>query len=69
MRRLSARVERRPRNRVSSVRFSLLANAALASNEGFKFGRQVPIGRYIADFARHEARLIVEIGSAPPVAN
>jgi very-short-patch-repair endonuclease len=29
----------------------------------------VPIGRYIADFARHEARLIVEIGSAPPVAN
>ena len=28
---------------------------------GHKFRRQVPIGRYIADFACHEARLIVEI--------
>jgi very-short-patch-repair endonuclease len=28
---------------------------------GYKFRRQVPIGRYIADFACHEARLIVEI--------
>jgi very-short-patch-repair endonuclease len=28
--------------------------------KGYKF-RQVPIGRYIADFACHEARLIVEI--------
>jgi very-short-patch-repair endonuclease len=28
---------------------------------GYKFRRQVPIGRYIADFASHEARLIVEI--------
>jgi very-short-patch-repair endonuclease len=46
---------------------SPVANAALASNEGFKFGRQVPIGRYIGDFACHEARLIVEIGSAKPV--
>ena len=29
--------------------------------EGRKFRRQVPIGRYIADFVSHEARLIVEI--------
>jgi len=29
--------------------------------QGFKFRRQVPIGRYIADFVCHEARLIVEI--------
>ena len=29
--------------------------------QGYKFRRQVPIGRYIADFACHEARLIVEI--------
>jgi very-short-patch-repair endonuclease len=29
--------------------------------EGYKFRRQVPIGRYIADFVCHEARLIVEI--------
>ncbi len=29
--------------------------------DGFRFRRQVPIGRYIADFACHEARLIIEI--------
>ena len=29
--------------------------------KGCKFRRQVPIGRYIADFVCHEARLIVEI--------
>jgi len=28
---------------------------------GYKFRRQVPIGRYIADFVCHEARLIVEV--------
>src|SRR5215469_16449732 len=31
------------------------------SFQGYKFRRQVPIGRSIADFVRHEARLIVEI--------
>ncbi len=41
---------------------------------GYKFRRQVPIGRYIADFVCHEARLIVEIDggqhdrSSPPEA-
>lgn len=29
--------------------------------KGYKFRRQLPIGRYIADFVCHEARLIVEI--------
>ena len=29
--------------------------------KGHKFRRQVPIGRYIADFVCHEARLIVEV--------
>jgi very-short-patch-repair endonuclease len=29
--------------------------------KAYKFRRQVPIGRYIADFVCHEARLIVEI--------
>jgi very-short-patch-repair endonuclease len=29
--------------------------------QGYKFRRQVPIGRYIAHFVCHEARLIVEI--------
>ena len=39
--------------------------------QGHKFRRQVPIGRYIADFVCHDARLIVEIdggqheGSSP----
>ena len=28
---------------------------------GYPFRRQVPVGRYIADFVCHEARLIVEI--------
>jgi len=27
----------------------------------YKFRRQVPLGRYIADFVCHEARLIVEV--------
>ena|SRR5215469_8796967 len=31
------------------------------SFQGYKFRRQVPIGRSIADFVCHEARLIVEI--------
>ena len=29
--------------------------------EGYRFRRQVPLGRFIADFVCHEARLIVEI--------
>src|SRR5215831_6412328 len=29
--------------------------------EGYRFRRQVPIGRFVADFVCHEARLIVEI--------
>ena len=28
---------------------------------GYKFRRQVPLGRYIADFVCHEARLVVEV--------
>jgi very-short-patch-repair endonuclease len=29
--------------------------------KGYRFRRQVPIGRFIADFVCHTARLIVEI--------
>jgi very-short-patch-repair endonuclease len=29
--------------------------------EGHRFRRQVPLGRYIADFVCHDARLIIEI--------
>jgi very-short-patch-repair endonuclease len=29
--------------------------------EGYRFRRQVPLGRFIADFVCHEAKLIVEV--------
>ena len=29
--------------------------------DGHRFRRQVPIGRFVADFACHDARLVVEI--------
>src|SRR5271169_2746959 len=29
--------------------------------DGYRFRRQVPLGRYIADFVCHEARVIVEV--------
>ena len=32
---------------------------------GYRFRRQVPIGRYIADFACIEAKLVVEVDGAP----
>ena len=32
--------------------------------DGFKFRRQVPIAGYIADFACHEARLVIELDGA-----
>src|SRR5579872_7019358 len=40
------------------ILWSLVRNRQL---DGFKFRRQVPIGRYFADFACIEARLIVEL--------
>src|SRR5690606_9614671 len=30
-------------------------------NQGVKFRRQVPLGKYIADFASHNPRLVVEV--------
>jgi very-short-patch-repair endonuclease len=33
----------------------------MRQSNGYKFRRQVPIGRYIADFVCREARLIIEI--------
>ena len=33
----------------------------LRQTEGYRFRRQAPIGRFIADFVCHAARLIVEI--------
>jgi very-short-patch-repair endonuclease len=34
---------------------------------GFKFRRQVPVGRYVADFLCREANLIVELDGASHV--
>jgi very-short-patch-repair endonuclease len=34
------------------------------SVEGFRFRRQVPLGRFIVDFACFEARLIIEVDGA-----
>ena len=39
----------------------LWSKLRLKQIDGHRFRRQVPIGRYIADFACHEARLIIEV--------
>jgi very-short-patch-repair endonuclease len=36
--------------------------------QGYKFCRQVPIGRYVGDFVCHEGRLVVEIDGGQHVA-
>ncbi|HEY7899853.1 MAG TPA: DUF559 domain-containing protein, partial [Caulobacteraceae bacterium] len=41
--------------------WSILRNRQL---DGRKFRRQVPIGPYYADFACHEARLVIELDGA-----
>jgi very-short-patch-repair endonuclease len=46
--------------------WSLLRDRRLV---GFKFRRQVPIGRYVADFACFEAKLIVELDGSQHVNN
>lgn len=48
---------RRAPTRAEEALWSLLRNRRLA---GLKFRRQVPLGRYIADFACFEPRLVVE---------
>jgi len=37
--------------------------------EGFKFRRQVPLGRFIADFVCFEARLVIEVDSGQHAEN
>ncbi|MGA0601485.1 endonuclease domain-containing protein [Caulobacter sp. KR2-114] len=53
-----ARALRRSATDAERKVWSALCNRQL---EGFKFRRQVPVGRYVADFACREARLIVEL--------
>ena len=37
--------------------------------DGYKFRRQVPLGRFIADFACYDARLVVELDGGQHVEN
>ncbi|WP_299006778.1 DUF559 domain-containing protein [uncultured Caulobacter sp.] len=53
-----ARRLRREQTRPEAVLWELVRGRRLS---GFKFRRQVPIDRYIADFACMEARVIVEL--------
>jgi len=53
-----ARSLRRRSTEAERKLWALLRDRRLAE---FKFRRQVPVGRYVADFACYEARLIVEL--------
>lgn len=53
-----ARALRRSSTDVEHKLWAVIRNRQL---EGFKFRRQVPIGRYYADFACLEARLVIEL--------
>jgi very-short-patch-repair endonuclease/DNA-binding transcriptional ArsR family regulator len=53
-----ARRLRRDQTEVERRMWAILRSRQL---DGFKFRRQVPIGRYVADFACIEARLVVEL--------
>jgi very-short-patch-repair endonuclease len=53
-----ARALRRNETHTEARMWAVLRDRRL---RGFKFRRQVPIGRYIADFASYEAKLIVEV--------
>ncbi|MDX2223072.1 MAG: endonuclease domain-containing protein [Rhodospirillaceae bacterium] len=55
---MRARGLRRRQTDAESVFWSRVRNRQL---DGAKFKRQVPIGRFVADFACYEARLIVEL--------
>jgi very-short-patch-repair endonuclease len=37
--------------------------------EGLKFRRQEPIGKYIADFACHEKRIVIEVDGGQHLTN
>jgi very-short-patch-repair endonuclease len=53
-----ARALRKRQTDAESILWSKLRNRQL---EGFKFRRQVPLLGYIADFASHDAKLIIEL--------
>ena len=49
------------RRQLTVAEESLWRRLRSRQTEGYRFRRQVPIGRFIADFVCHEARLIVEV--------
>ena len=49
------------RREMTEAEMRLWQTLRLRQTEGYRFRRQVPIGRFIADFVCHAARLIVEI--------
>ena len=53
-----ARVLRRDMTDAERALWRMLSRRQI---EGFKFRRQVPIGRFVADFVCHEARLVIEV--------
>jgi very-short-patch-repair endonuclease len=57
-----ARALRRNMTHAETLLWRMLRDRRL---DGHKFRRQVPIGRYIADFLCDEHRLIVELDGAP----
>ena len=55
-----ARDLRRNQTKAEGKLWAVLRGRGLS---GFKFRRQQPVGRYVADFLCEEAKLIVELGS------
>ena len=53
-----ARDLRRNQTSAEELLWARLRNRQL---EGYKFRRQVPLGRFIVDFACYDARLVVEV--------
>jgi very-short-patch-repair endonuclease len=57
-----ARALRRNMTSAEALLWRMLRNRGL---DGLKFRRQVPIGRYVADFLCEDYKLIVELDGAP----
>ena len=55
------RLARRLRNNATDAEHRLWQELRLLKNEGRHFRRQVAIGSYIADFACHRCKLVVEV--------
>ena len=58
---MASRVARRLRKNPPEAERCLWRHLRYKQIDGFRFRRQVPIGRYVVDFACLSARLIVEV--------